>query len=110
MTVERRRMTPDEVTLARAFANVTFPPATTHNRIARNLADRVSAALIGHPVWGLISEGEARVMRNIAWRFRRQLPRALRPATKPVRQPPAAASAPAPSPAADDCRDPGGAR
>ena len=85
--VERRFMTSEEIALAMAFADVSFPPATMHKRMARDFRDRVSDTLVGHPISGMISEGEARVMRNIAWRFRRQLPAALRPSLKPERQP-----------------------
>lgn len=83
MPVDRRLMTPDEIALARAFADVSFPPATMHKRMARDFTNRVWEEMAGHPIFGMISEGEARVMRNIAWRFRRQLPAALRPSEKP---------------------------
>lgn len=74
----RRPMTEHERKLARAFASVSFLPGTGQKRFARSM----TAIEAGD---ALITEKQAAYMRTIAWRFRRQLPPALRPAAEPAR-------------------------
>lgn len=63
-----RPMTPREVEICKAFANVTFPPATSQKRFANNMA---FAASRPDPT---ITEKQAQYVTMIAWRYRRQMP------------------------------------
>lgn len=84
--VERRAMTMEEVKLIAALRDVSFSPATMFKRVALNMMDRIDYAKLGnHPVYSMISEGEARLLQSIAWHYRRQIPDRLVPAKKPAR-------------------------
>ena len=82
--VERRHMTLDEIDLAAAFTGMVFRPCSRPERMARTFAARVHPDHPDRPMYLQISEAEARVLRNIAWRFRRQLPATLRPTERPT--------------------------
>lgn len=62
-------MTPREIAIAKAFRNVSFPPATAAKRFARDMASLAESA----PETPLTAK-QAEMMARIAYRYRRQLP------------------------------------
>jgi hypothetical protein len=62
-------MTPREIAIARAFRNVSFPPATAAKRFARNMI-----AHMEHAPQVPLTAKQAAYMAKIAHRFRRQMP------------------------------------
>jgi hypothetical protein len=62
-------MTPREIAIARAFANVSFPPATAAKRFARHMTE----IAVRHPEHPL-TQKQADYMAKVAWRYRRQIP------------------------------------
>lgn len=67
-TAAWRPMTDNEIALARALWNCSFPPATAQKRFARNLAEQASAP---DPK---ITDAQRRYLHVMVHRYRRQIP------------------------------------
>ena len=85
-------MTPRELEIARAFANVSFPQATSQKRFALAMIAHAKA-MPDKP----LTPKQSRYLTILAWRFRRQMPAHLAyPEDEPLREyfiPPAAVPA-----------------
>lgn len=66
-TVQYRTMSPIEVKACQALAACTFLPGTPHKRFARDMGEQARAE---QP---LISEGQARWLWQLVYRYRRQI-------------------------------------
>jgi hypothetical protein len=71
-------MTEHQVLLAQALERCTFLPASIEKRFANSMAAR--SRMQSPPA---LTEKQSALMQQLAWRFRRQLPAELVPASKP---------------------------
>lgn len=71
-------MTPEQIEIAKALGQVTYRPASSEKRFAKNVA-----FLAEHSPELPISGRQDAFMRQLAWRFRRQMPERLVPPQKP---------------------------
>lgn len=67
--VVRRPFTERELRICKALEHVSMPPATSQKRFARQIA----FVAANNPQIG-ITEKQAGYLRQLAWRFRRQMP------------------------------------
>jgi hypothetical protein len=76
-------MTPDEIALATALGQCSYPPATANKRFARNMA-----FLAKNSPEKELSDRQRHYMQQMAWTYRRQIPAHLVPVSKPTEMPP----------------------
>jgi hypothetical protein len=72
-------MTPADRDLITALAVCSFPPGSYDKRFVRDLHSRMASKDAGP-----LTEKQSAYLRILAWRYRRQMPAALVPATKPA--------------------------
>jgi hypothetical protein len=72
-------MTPHEIALANALGSCTYLPGTSHKRFARDMS-----FLAAHSPERELTLRQRHYMECMAWRYRRQMPTALVPETRPL--------------------------
>jgi hypothetical protein len=72
-------MTPVDISRICALAACTFPPGSYDKRFVRDLHSRMASKDAV-----TLTEKQAAYVRILAWRYRRQMPAALVPATRPA--------------------------